>query len=79
MEYRAVFLNGLNHFSQEEQTVLVNGIKSITSYALSGLPQGSVMGPLLFLTYINDVGGVIKSSALLFADVDKIFCQMLMD
>ena len=79
MEYRAVFLNGLNHFSQEEQTVLVNGIKSITSYALSGLPQGSVMGPLLFLTYINDVGGVIKSSALLFADDVKIFCQMLMD
>ena len=55
------------------QEVLVNGAKSKVTAVLSGIPQGSVLGPLLFVVYINDILDGIKSSGLLFADDTKIF------
>ena len=50
------------------QQVLLDGYTSSTAEVLSGVPQGTVLGPLLFLTFINDLPEVTNSEARLFAD-----------
>ena len=51
-----------------QQRVMVNGVKSDWAPVLSGVPQGTVLGPLLFLLYINDITENIDSELRLFAD-----------
>ena len=58
------------------QTVKVNGVPSETAPVISGIPQGSVLGPVLFIVYINDILDSITSDGLLFADDTKIFRQI---
>lgn len=55
------------------QRVRVNGEYSNSSNVISGIPQGSVLGPILFVIYINDLPREIKSRSLLFADDTKIY------
>ena len=53
---------------QIAQTVVVNGSTSSAVEVTSGVPQGTVLGPLLFLCYINDLPTRVKSQVRLFAD-----------
>lgn len=57
-----------NFLTKRSQRVVVDGEASEWTDVLSGVPQGTVLGPLLFLTFINDVSDSISSSIRLFAD-----------
>ena len=54
--------------TNRKQKVMVNGVLSGPAAVTSGVPQGTVLGPLLFLCYINDLPSVVKSQVRLFAD-----------
>ena len=51
-------------------------MKSDPANALSGNPQGSVLGPILFVIYINNLPELVKCGTNLFADDTKIFRQI---
>ena len=51
-----------------QQRVVVNGVKSDWAPVLSSVPQGTVLGPLLFSLYINDISSDTESEIRLFAD-----------
>ena len=56
------------------QEVVLNGKKSNTIPVKSGVPQGSVLGPILFTMFVNDLPLVVSSPVYMFADDTKIFC-----
>ena len=61
------------YLKDRSQMVVVNGEKSSAGNVISGIPQGTVLGPLLFVIYINDILDNIDSEGLLFADDAKIY------
>ena len=61
------------YLKNRTQVVTVNGEPSTIGAVISGIPQGTVLGPLLFVVYINDILDNINSDGLLFADDTKIF------
>ena len=62
--------------SNRYQRVVLNGTKSDWLPLKSGGPQGSVLGPLLFLVYINDLTDNISSNIKLFADDSSLFTRV---
>ena len=62
------------YLSSRKQYVTYNGISSYTKTVSCGVPQGSILGPLLFLIYINDLSNVCKySTPILYADDANLF------
>ena len=62
-----------DYLSDRMQMVIFNGKSSSWKKNTAGVPQGSVLGPLCFLVFINDIVGNINSHIFLFADDASIF------
>ena len=56
-----------------KQRVALNGQTSNWENIHAGVPQGSILGPLLFLIYINDLAENLSSNRKLFADGTSLF------
>ncbi len=64
-----------NYLSPKKQSTLVNNVMSSEKIINCGVPQGSILGPLLFLMFINDLPNVVKGSNLkLYADDAILYC-----
>lgn len=73
---RGKVLNWICDFlSNRKQRVVVNGAQSSVADVTSGIPQGSVVGPLLFVVYINDLPQNIKNDVRMFADDTKLYAR----
>ena len=62
-----------NYLSDRHQRVVINGHSSDWTNREAGVPQGSILGPLLFVIFINDIVKEIQSNIRLFADDTSLF------
>ena len=64
----------LNH--RRQRVILRNG-SSEWRKVTSGVPQGSILGPILFLLFVNDIPDVISNKAKMFADDTKLYANIM--
>ena len=62
-----------NYLSDRHQSVIINGKESDSLPVTSGVPQGSILDPLFFVLYINDLPNVCSSKVSLYADDARVF------
>ena len=62
-----------NYLNNRQQRVVIKSCKSDFKRTNAGVPQGSVLGPLLFLIYVNDISESLLSLTRLFADDSSLF------
>ena len=62
-----------NYLTGRKQRVVMSGVQSAWNFITAGVPQGSILGPLLFLLFINDIVHDIGSSIRLFADDTSLY------
>ena len=62
-----------SYLSDRKQRVILPGVTSDWAYICAGVPQGSILGPLLFLLFINDIVLDIGSNIRLFADDTSLY------
>ena len=60
-----------SYLSNRSQRCVIQGCTSTTLPVTSGVSQGSILGPLLFLVYVNDLPNVVDNSVVLFANDAK--------
>ena len=65
-----------SYLSDRKARVRIDGTLSQAIEATSGVPQGSVLGPVLFLAYINDLPRLVTCKLVLFADDIKLWTQI---
>ena len=65
-----------SYLQNRKQRVILNGQYSAWGNLMAGVPQGSVLGPLMFLVYINDIVDDITCNIKLFADDTAIFIDI---
>ena len=62
--------------TKRQQRLLINGNASNWTEVLSGIPQRSILGPVLFIIYIDDLPGVVGSVCKLFANDCKLYSSI---
>ena len=61
---------------RKKERVQIRGSNSEWSPVISGVPQGSILGLIIFLIYVNDIPNIVTSTAKLFAHDTKIYRQI---
>ena len=59
--------------TERTQIVVLNGKASKEAQVISGVPQGTVLGPLMFILYVNDINDNISSSLRMFVDDNVLY------
>ena len=62
-----------NYLQDRKQKVVMNGTSSNWRSITAGVPQGSILGPLIFLVYINDLADQVESNIRLYADDASLY------
>ena len=71
-----MFLKLISFLENRFPRVVLTGQTSLWEPVLAGVPHGSVLGPLFFLIYINDMSKNLSSNPKLFADDTSTFCTV---
>ena len=65
-----------SYLHDRSQRVVIHGKSSAWGSIEAGVPQGSVLGPLMFLIYVNDITNIVQSEIRLFADDTTLYVKV---